>query len=148
VARDRLSVKEDRLYYSIKPSSQPVPFTGYDYMLFRVEGRNQRDDWRLKNIQEPLDKAIEATLQGESEKAGAYRTVALTAALQSPDLAVYDRRRVAQAIKEELVAIGSEGLGAVGDEIRDLNSIVEARAISMDQAAARGEMSFEELFAD
>lgn len=148
VAKDRLSVKEDRLYYSLKPGSEPVPFTNYDYMLFRIESRSERDDWRLKNIQEPLDKAMEATLQGEQEKAKAYSTVALTAALLSPDLAVYDRRRVAQAIKAEIASVASGGLGAVGDEVRDLNNIVAARAISMDLAAARGEMTFEELFSD
>jgi hypothetical protein len=148
VAAERLSVKEDRLYYRAKPGSPPTPFTGYDYMLFRIEGRPERDDWRLKNIEEPLNKAVEATLQGEAEKAKAYKTVALATALQSPDLAVYDRRRVVQAIKEELAAIEAGGLGAVGDEIRDLNHIVSARAVSMDQAAALGEMSFEELFAD
>lgn len=27
----------------------PAPFDKYDYMLFRVEGRSERDDWRFGN---------------------------------------------------------------------------------------------------
>jgi hypothetical protein len=144
IASDRLYVKESKLYYAAAPGAQPQPLAGYDYMLFRIEGRKERDDWRLKNIQEPLDRAMEAILQGEDQKAKAYRMVAITNAFQSPDLAVYDRRRVVQAIKDELAEIQEQGLGAVGGATRSLNKIVSARAMPVKQAAALGEMSFEE----
>jgi hypothetical protein len=134
-----LTVKEDRLLHKGRP------LDGFDYMLYRVEGRVERDDWRLKNIQEPLDKAIEASLLGEDAKANNYKVVAMTAAMQSPDLAVHDRRRVALAIKEELEAIGGLGLGAVGGEVRDMDAIMGARAMSVAQAQAEGELSFDEL---
>ncbi len=144
VSKDQLRVKNDRLYYG--PPGNEQPFRSYDYMLFRVEGRPDRDDWRLKNIEEPMRKAVEAMMVGESEKAEAFRKVALATALQSPDLAVSDRRRVAQAIKDELAEIGAAGLGAVGGEVRSLADVIAARAISIEVAAAKGEMSFEELF--
>jgi hypothetical protein len=142
----RLSVKDDRLYYSSKEGAQPQPLTGYDYMLFRIEGREDRDDWRLSNIEEPLNKAIEAIINEETEKADAYRKVALATALTSPDLAVFDRRRVAQAIKDELTSVEALGKGAQISAERDLKEIVQTRAIDMETSASRGEMSFEELF--
>jgi len=55
-----------------------------------------------------------------------------------------DPRRVAEAIREELAEVGKVGLGAVGGEPRDLNDILAARAISIDQAKAKGGLSFEE----
>jgi hypothetical protein len=144
VHKDQLWVNKDQLHYGANGTVKP--FRGYDYMLFRVEGRKERDDWLLKNIEEPMNKAIEAMTSGESEKADAFKRVALATALQSPDLALYDRRRVAQAIKDELSEIGALGLGAVGGESRGLADIVIARAMPMEVAAARGEMTFAELF--
>src|SRR5262249_5342518 len=141
IDKDLLRVKADRLYYGPQQ-----PFRGYDYMLFRIEGRKERDDWRLKNIEDPLNKAIEATLKGESENAKGYKMIALTTALTSPDLALYDRRRVVQAIKDELAEIEQAGAGAVGEEVRDLTQIVGARAMPIDAAVAKGPMKFDELF--
>jgi hypothetical protein len=115
-------------------------------MLFYIEGRAERDDWRLSNIQGPLEQAIAALVAGEKEKADALRKVALTAALTSPDLAVQDRRRVALAIKAELDAIAAEGLGATGGEVRDLGTLVQARASSRARAAQLPPLTFEELF--
>ena len=144
----RLYVKSDQLCYNPQDGAPPVPLQGYDYMLFRIEGRQERDDWRLKNIIEPLQQAIMALSQGETVKATAYKTVALATAWQSPDLAVYDRRRVVNAIKEELAQIEGGGLGAVGDEVRDLNAIMAARAIPIEQSAALGELTADEVFAE
>ncbi len=144
----RLYVKSDQLLYSPQDGAAPVPLQGYDYMLFRIEGRQERDDWRLKNIVEPLHQAIMSLSQGETAKAAAYKAVALATAWQSPDLAVYDRRRVVDAIKEELAQIEGGGLGAVGDEVRDLNAIMAARAIPIEQSAALGELTADEVFAE
>ena len=66
--------------------------------------------------------------------------------MTSPDLAVQDRRRVALAINDELKAIGAEGLGATGGEVRDLAGVVRARAKSRAIAAQLPELTFEELF--
>ncbi len=144
----RLYVKSDQLCYSPQDGASPVPLQGYDYMLFRIEGRQERDDWMLKNIVEPMQQAITALSQGETAKATAYKTVALAAAWQSPDLAFYDRRRVVEAIKEQLAQIEGGGLGAIGDEVRDLNAIMAARAISIEQSVALGELTADEVFAE
>jgi hypothetical protein len=144
---DRLWVADDRLRYA-KERTQPVPLEGYDYLLFRVEGRSERDDWRLKDIDDPLQESILAMSQGEEERAKAYRTVALAAAWQSPDLAARDRRRVVAAIKEELAAVEREGFGAVGDAARTLGDIVTSRRIPLTQAAALGELTADEVFGD
>jgi hypothetical protein len=145
---ERLYVKNDQLCYTPQGGATPVPLQGYDYMLFRIEGRQERDDWRLKNIVDPLQQAIMAFSQGETARATAYKTVALATAWQSPDLAVYDRRRVVDAIKEELAQIEGGGLGAVGEEVRDLNAIMAARAMPIEQSAALGELTADEVFAE
>lgn len=146
IATDRLSVRENRLQYAASEGADPQPLEGFDYMLFYIEGRTERDDWRLSNIQGPLEEAIAALVGGEKEKADALRKVALTAALTSPDLAVQDRRRVALAIKAELDAIAAEGLGATGGEVRDLTGMLKARGVSRSMAAQLPELTFEELF--
>jgi hypothetical protein len=145
---DRLFVREGRLLYSRGPGQQPSSLQGYDYMLLRVEGRKERDDWRLSDIQDPLSVAGQALLEAppNTVKADAYRTVALAAAWQSPDLAQLDRRRVVQAIKAELAELADEGAGAVGGEARTLGEIVSARAMRREQADALGELTADEVF--
>ncbi len=148
VSPDRLSVRDGRLYYRQAPGQEPANLKGYDYLLLRVEGRQERDDWRLKDIQDPLSTAGQALLEAppNTAKANAYRMVALAAAWQSPDLAQLDRRRVVEAIKAELRELADEGAGAVGGAERTLGEIVSARAMRREQAAALGELTAEEVF--
>lgn len=117
-------------------------------MLLRVEGRKERDDWRLKNIQEPLTTAGQALLEAppNTPKANAYRTVALAAAWQSSDLAQLDRRRVVEAIKAELAQLADEPDKAVGGSLRPLDEIVSARAMRREQSDALGELTADEVF--
>jgi hypothetical protein len=129
LAKERLSVKDNQLHYPPRAGAAAQPLAGYDYMLLRIEGRSERDDWRLKDISDPLGKATAALLKGDDEEAEAFRVMAITAAWQSDDLAVGDRRRVVQAIKAELEAVTKEGKGAVGDEPRSLADIVKIHAI-------------------
>ena len=147
VEPDRLRVVDDRLRYAAN-GGRTTPLEGYDYLLFRIEGRSERDDWRLRDIEEPLHQAILALSQGEEEQARAYRTVALAAAWKSPDLAVRDRRRVVAAIKEELAAVEREGFGATGGGMRSLDRVMAARAMPSSRAMAFGELSAEEVFGD
>jgi hypothetical protein len=144
LAKERLSVRDDQLFYAERAGVPPQPLTGYDYMLLRIEGRSERDDWRLKDIAEPLEKAIEALLKGQEKEADAFRVTAITAAWQSPDLAVGDRRRVVQAIKAELEAVMNEGTQAVGVESRSLGDIVASRAMATEIANKLPPISLEE----
>ena len=148
VSPDRLSVRGGRLCYRQAPGQEPANLKGYDYLLLRVEGRQERDDWRLRDIQDPLSTAGQALLEAppNTVKANAYRTVALAAAWQSPDLAQLDRRRVVQAIKAELRELADEDAGAVGGAERTLGEIVSARAMRREQADALGELTADEVF--
>ena len=139
---NQLTVKQGRLRY------QGTPFTGFDYMLFRIEARKERDDWRLANIEMPLQKAIAALLTGNSKDAEAFKTTALIAALEADDLAVHDRRRVALAIKQELSELASLGEGATSAEERSLGDIVATRAMPIEVAISQGKLAMEELFGD
>jgi hypothetical protein len=141
---ERLSVREDRLYYTRESAAAPAPLDDYDYMLFFIESRAERDDFRLKTIQEPLDQAIAALIGGERERADAFRKAALTAAMTSPDLTVKDRNRVALAIRDELKSAEALGLGAVPYEPRSLNDLVQTASAAVSSSEP---ITFEELFA-
>ncbi|MEP7120928.1 MAG: hypothetical protein ABJE95_08465 [Byssovorax sp.] len=144
----RLWVRSDQLYYAAKPGATAAPLVGHDYMLFFIEARLDRDDWRrLRSIEEPLDQAIQATVTGDEKRLAAYRDVAIWTALTSPDLAVQDRRRVVTAIKAELAAAaGEESHGAVPDGEMTLTTMMERSAPSVEEAMAMGKMTPEEAF--
>lgn len=133
----RLTVKGSRLHYAEREGAAPKPLEGYDYMLFYVEGKAERDNWRMPNIEQPLNQAIEATLRGQTKEAEEFMTAAKVVIWQSPDLAVQDRRRVAEAIDAELAAIGGNvKRGAAPGDLRSLNDIMKTRAKSVDRALA------------
>jgi hypothetical protein len=48
IKKELLSVRDDRLLYTPSAGETAKPLTGYDYMLLRIEGRSERDDWRLR----------------------------------------------------------------------------------------------------
>ena len=131
INKDRLWVKGSQLLYARKDGAQPEPLEGFNYLLFRIEGRSARDNWRMPNIEEPLNQAIQATIQGETEKAEGYKKAALLVIWQSPDLAVQDRRRVADAIEAELADVAGQPHGAEGAPVRSLEEIMKARAVPL-----------------
>ncbi|HEV2706156.1 MAG TPA: CHAT domain-containing protein [Pyrinomonadaceae bacterium] len=139
----RLSVIDDRLYYK-SGSGAPQPLRGYDYMLLRIESRDERDDWRLKSIQEPVEKATQALLRGDKEEAHVFHTLALTTTAQSPDLTPADRRRVVVAINDELTDYQAIRNNAVADSERDLNDIMAARAMPLELARSQPELTLRE----
>lgn len=145
IEQSRLSVKESELLYQESDGAEPKPIDHYDYMLFRIEGRNERDNWRMPNIEEPLNQAIRAILEGNADTAKQYKTAALLVVWQSPDLAVQDRRRVAKAIEDELADIARQGRGAVGTQVRSLQEIMAARAITVAQALRESELTAKEI---
>jgi hypothetical protein len=121
------------------------PLTGYDYMLFRIERRTDRDDWdELASIREPFEKALEALADGESERADAQLKAALVATLQSHDLTRADRRRVAEAVKDRYDEACDLGLGAAPDRPFSLTETL-GRIGEPEHALALGELTLEEL---
>lgn len=142
----RLSIKDSQLHYAAEERAEPAPLTGYDYLLFRIEGRQERDDWRLPDIDAPLRQAVIAANQGDQARADAYRLVAQAAAGNSADLSVADRRRVVTAIKEEVAAALDLGKGAIGVAPPSLDEVIAARGIPLRKAAALGELKSAEIY--
>ncbi len=100
-----LGVAQSRLHTQA-PDGRWSLLHGFDHMLFYVETRETRDDWRLPVIQEALRKATEVALHGAGPATDAYRKAAVIAALTCKELTPLDRRRVAQAVKVELDSLG------------------------------------------
>jgi len=99
-----------------------TPLTGYDYMLFRIESRDERDDWdSLSAIQKPFERAIEMLQSGNIEQANAFIRTAIAAAFTAKELTTkVDRRRVIdqlqQAYQDANSLFGSVTRGARGFE--------------------------------
>ncbi len=78
------------------------PFTRFDYMLFRVEIFEERDDWAmLSYLDEPFQQAIDAVQEGDETKADLLIKTAVRQALRAPDLTEADRARVVAKLKEK-----------------------------------------------
>jgi len=105
VEKDRLWVTNSQLRYQYTDTSRK-PFNEYTYMLFRIEKRLERDDWAsLIKIQEPLDTAVQALVEGDENKAEIYRGMAIATALASQDLTALDRIRVVKAIDARIYQV-------------------------------------------
>jgi hypothetical protein len=127
---DGLSVKESRLYYASNPNSKPELLEGFDYMLLKIEGRDERDDWLLTSIDEPLKRAQAEVLKpgaltpAREEELKGYRAAVIAAAYQSPDLTLNDRRRVIDAIKQILKDTEADRMGAIRGPTSTLAQII------------------------
>jgi hypothetical protein len=141
VNENSLSVKGSQLYFG-NPARR---FEGSNYMLFRVEGRSDRDDWRFPIIEEAMNSSIEAALKGKVKDAEEFQTAALTAVWQSPDLAPQDRRRVVDAIKVEIASATGQERGAVRDSKRNLDQVMKARAMPLEAALRQPPLTREEV---
>jgi hypothetical protein len=143
----QLHVQGDRLYRS-RPDREPEPFTSHDYMLLRIEGREEREDWRTEEILTARRRSIEALQRGDKDIAMEFRGAAIAAVLNSSDLTAADQRRIVKALKDEWDELAALGLGAVGTApIEDLGKLVAKYAMPKVQAAALGPLTPEEAFA-
>jgi hypothetical protein len=136
----QLSIRKDRLELGGKP------LTGVDYMLFRIEGRKERDDWRFAAIADPLKQAKKAIISLDETRAKTLINQAIVAAYDSPDLAEADRVRIIAAIKADFEKARGAGYGAVGVEAADLNVIMLDNAMSREEAFVQGMPAIEQLF--
>jgi hypothetical protein len=123
------------------------PFETFDHMVLRVEVFTDRDDYdKLSFIKDPFEEALNALPIDDDpasvKKADMFMQTALRRVLQSPDLTQADRRRVVDLLKAQY-RIAKEGLrGGVG---RDVSLPVLLRSMSVDQAAARGEPTVDDI---
>lgn len=145
---DRLWIVGDRLHYG-DTLQDNKPLTGVTYMLFRIEGRSERDDWdALTSIAVPFNRAIEALGQQDLPTAQSQLHAAVVATLQSPDLTKADRSRVAKAIKAEFdqakIDFGLNLTTAAGQT--DLLTAVVKRAENADTALSQPPVTINQLF--
>lgn len=145
VRPEQLFVRADGLFYLPPGSKELKPYDLHDYMLFRIEGRRERDDWRLKNIEELMNKAITAWGNGDEPTYKTYRLATFATILQTNDLTPPDRRRVALAVKAELDSIAEAGLGLAAEAGRNMTQIMADFAMSTEDAIAAGPIHSNEL---
>jgi hypothetical protein len=100
--------------------------TGFDYMVLRIEGRKERDDWRTPDLDEAIGQAARAKDLGLDSEYERQRANALSTIYLSADLTPPQRRQVAQMVKEEL---GEVQPGAVGAGQLTVASIVDRRGL-------------------
>lgn len=151
---NNLWVVNDRLHFGVDANNSK-PLSGRTYMLFKIENREERDDLDgLTNIRGPFEEAISALTSGDEERANTLLRVSIGAAMTSTDLTKADRRRVAQALKEEFdnfkntMPTLAEKTHVEGREIikfPDFNKVLKLK-MSVDEALALGEPTFEQIF--
>jgi hypothetical protein len=107
-ARGRPRISEGRLH------RKESRLTGFDYMVLRVEGRRERDDWRTPDLDQAIGEAAYAKALGRSEEYERLRADALRLIFFSPDLTPPQRGQLAQAVKEELATV-EPGAAAAGE---------------------------------
>ncbi len=137
---DELSVRADRLHYAGQP------LVGVDHLVFRIEGRAERDDWRFASIAEPLKQAKAAIVGRDETRAATMLNEAILAAYNSSDLAEADRMRIISAIKADFEKARKVGYGAAGAQKMDLNEIIRNDAISREESLLMGKPQVERLF--
>lgn len=121
-----LRVVEDRLHLARGEGTKPLE--EHDYMLLRIEGRQERDDWRFKRFEDLLAKAVRAHFGDDAKGFASFRDTLLAEILTTPDLTTADQVRVAQAVSAELAAATSLPLAAAAEPVKDLAEIVALRA--------------------
>ncbi len=138
-----LRVLNDRLH--VADGENVHPLVGYDYMLLRIEGRIERDDWRFANFEDLINKAKRAHFADDEQGFRVYRGAALAEALTSPDLTQTDRQRVARAIADDLDATLSAPLRIAGEALPDLDAIVARYAPSTEEILETGALTLNQL---
>lgn len=131
----------------VRSGDAATRLTGRDYMMFRIEGRVERDDWDFQNFEELYNKALDAHFREDASGYQAYRNTLLSEVLRSADLTRTDRVRVARAYKAHLAVATSEGPGVVADQPPTVAQIVKAYAPDRDTVADQAGMTLDELLA-
>jgi hypothetical protein len=145
LAHESLVVRNNILH--VQKGEGTVPLEGHNYLLFRIEGRRERDDWRFPGIASFIDRAREAKAAKEKKSYQRNRDTAVSMALTSPDLTPPDRNRVARAIRDELRDSATLDAGFVG-ATDSLAEIVARRAIPLDDPRVHSELTLSELLDD
>lgn len=133
----RLSVRDSRLHLGDEP------LEGYDYMVFRVESRRERDDYRGL-FADLLGKATEAALGQDEQVFGERSRTLYVAVLTCEDLTPPDRQRIVRGFKAELTSMQELGLGAVPDGQGDVDAAI-SRGPSLDEVKVLPTLSVQDV---
>jgi hypothetical protein len=124
----RPSMVQGRLH--VDRGGGPTLVTGVDYLVLRVECRQERDDWRFPELDDLIRRAGTAYLEGHQDEYKARRTEAVVKAWNSTDLTPTDRKRVAKLVAEEIDSLAT--LGAVPRSARPLHVVAPTRLLATD----------------
>lgn len=83
--------------------------TGFDYLVLRVECRDQHDELRLPHLDELLRRATEEWLAGHEDRFADLRTTAIADAVSGADLIPRDRFRLAKYVASQMDKIKEFG---------------------------------------
>ena len=140
---DNLSVEGSIL--RVRDGNGTKPLEGFNYLLFRIEARQERDDWRFAGFDESIRRAKEALFAGEERTFERHRDDVLSAVINSPDLTRPDRARVAMAIRDEINEAISLGAGATAEHSRSLGEIVSRHAIARNDPRVAMDLTLRDL---
>jgi hypothetical protein len=122
-----------------------APLAGYNYMLFRIELRNQQDWESLSSIKELVERAENAIELDQIDIARDLLTSIKIAVVRSPDVAKKDREGMFSRIREHLYSLGLEGAQGSATK-RSLFEIMQQPFTSLDKETISELDQLERLF--
>jgi hypothetical protein len=106
---------------------------GFDYLVLRVEGRKERDDWRTPDLDQAISAAQFAKATGRSEEYERLRAEALSRIFFSADLTPAHRNQVARMVQETL---DGDVPGAAADGELTVAAMVAERGLPSRESVA------------
>jgi len=136
IKREKLWVIEDRLQYGDTAETSQA-LTGYNYLLLRIERRENRDDWdRMASISGPYQNVLNALQAGNVDQAQVHLKTAIAAVLAAPELTKkVDRRRVVEELRakfeEDKKSMGAGAFARSNTSLQSLmNNAVDAKQVA------------------
>jgi hypothetical protein len=132
-----LMVEEDQL------RCDGEPFTGFDYLLFRIDAVPERADWRMQEIQKNLNAARKAYILGRKDEGDQHKAAAVIAAYDSQDLSEVDRARVVKRITDALAPFEAGASGAVREDMQatSLDGLMSDEEVTLSREEAIEKLS-------
>ncbi|HMQ30576.1 MAG TPA: hypothetical protein PKD53_07590 [Chloroflexaceae bacterium] len=145
VKTDRLWVVDNQLVVGRGlGQGEHSPYTEHEFMLFRFEVFEERDDWKeLTAIAEPFKEAQLALGRGGKKEAAAAINRAIAAALNAPELTEAQQTIAASELRELFEArkrvLGGQGLGQA--PLISLDDLMRSPAMSVEDALDHGPLN-------
>lgn len=139
----------DHTLHEGQSPGQSKPYTRSDFMLFRIEVFQERDDWdQLTSIAEPLNDCRTALHNGDKERALYHIQTAFLRAKTIPELTRADRRRVVERLKDQYrqEVADFEFKGVTSGPEPSLGEMMK-EAMPIPTALDMGELTWDEVFA-